>query len=81
MGAKSGVETLPVPQKSNGGLEKKTWKSMKQDENEQNTEKQPTPVVGKKSNGKSQFSIRQRGHLGLGSRAAGLISPRREVGA
>jgi hypothetical protein len=28
---------------------------MKQDENEQNYKKGPTPVVGKKPNGKSQF--------------------------
>jgi len=43
--------------KGDGGLQKKFGKSMKQDENEQNPEKQPTPVVGKKPNGKSQVGF------------------------
>ena len=46
---------LPRRKKTDGGLEKMTCKPMKQDENEQNHKKEPTPVVGQKPNGKSRM--------------------------
>ena len=43
-------------EKTGGGLEKMTCKTMKQDENDQNYKKESTPVVDNKPNGKSQLS-------------------------
>jgi hypothetical protein len=45
---------FPRSRKREGGLGKTTCKSMKQDENEQNYKKGPTPVVDKKPDGKYQ---------------------------
>jgi hypothetical protein len=53
-GPKMGLQHFPGRGKPLANR-KKTCKSMKQQENEQNYTKKPTPVVGKKPNGKSRF--------------------------
>jgi hypothetical protein len=53
-GPKMGLQHFPGRGKPLANR-KKTCKSMKQQENEQNYTKKPTPVVGKKPNGKSRL--------------------------
>jgi len=54
--AKNGVETPPAPDKTQWRTENMSCKSMKQDENDENNKKEPTPVVGWKPYGKSQLN-------------------------
>src|SRR5208283_3116159 len=53
-------EALPVPEKTEGGLEKKTKKDLQPCGAGRKSRKRPTPVVGQKPYGKSQFKCKSR---------------------
>jgi hypothetical protein len=72
IGAKNGVETPPAPYKTQWWTEKKSCKTMKQDENDRNYERESTPVVGNKPNGKSRMNT-----IKVAGYPIGAILPRR----